>query len=225
MNFRVTACIAGMLALAGCSSSTGAYRWVPFMGGGPKKKLSPSALAKVEKTNPFGPITGPVYYGLEMRVKVNPEVVRLSDTRALEVHLQLINRGKKPANLLFNDSRKYDFILRDSNGKKLAQWSDDQPVNQTAGYVIINPGERAEFVGNVSTRDMVAGRTYTLEAIVVGYEKMRQDIRLTPTGERAIPVPQRAPAAQATPVPSPAAPVATPVPSNEPPAPSLLPAQ
>ena len=156
MNFRVTVCVAAMAALAGCSSSSGVYRWVPFMGNG-KKNQSQTAIAKVDKNNPFGPITGPVYYGLEMRVKVNPDVIRLSDTRALEVHLQLINRSKKPVNLLFNDSRKYDFILRDASGKKLAQWSDDQPVNQTAGYVIINPGERAEFVGNVSTRDMVAG--------------------------------------------------------------------
>lgn len=171
-----------MVALAGCSSSSGVYRWIPFLGNG-KNKGSQTAVAKVDKNNPFGPISGPVHYGLEMRVKVIPEVIRLSDTRALEVHLQLINRSKKPINLLFNDSRKYDFILRDTNGKKLAQWSDDQPVNQTPGYVIINPSERAEFVGNVSTRDMVSGRTYTLEATVVGYDKMRQVIQLAPAGE------------------------------------------
>src|SRR5580700_747127 len=195
MNFRLTVCVVAMAALAGCSSSTGVYRWVPFMGNG-KKNQSQTALAKVDKNNPFGPITGPVYYGLEMRLKVNPDVIRLSDTRALEVHLQLINRSKKPINLLFNDSRKYDFILRDSSGKKLAQWSDDQPVNQTPGYVIINSGERAEFVGNVSTRDMVAGRTYTLEALIFGYDQMRQVIQLTPTGERAVAPPQRSPAVQ-----------------------------
>ena len=168
MNFRVTVCAALVVALAGCSSSSGVYRWVPFMGTG-KKDESKTAIAKVNNTNPFGPIAGPIYYGVEMRVKVNPDVIRLSEARSLEVHLQLINRSKKPVNLLFNDSRKYDFILRDASGKKLAQWSDDQPVNQNPGYVIINPGERAEFVGNVSTRDMVAGRTYTLEALVVGY--------------------------------------------------------
>ena len=197
MNFRVTVCVAAMAALAGCSSSSGFYRWVPFMPS-PKKNQSQAALAKVDNRNPFGPITGPVYYGLEMRVKVSPEVIRLSDTRALEVHLQLINRSKKPINLLFNDSRKYDFVLRDLNGKKLAQWSDDQPVNQTPGYVIINPSERAEFVGNVSTRDMVGGRTYTLEATVVGYDKMRQVIQLTPSGERlpAAAPSQRSPAVQ-----------------------------
>jgi Intracellular proteinase inhibitor len=112
--------------------------------------------------------------------------------------LVLINRSKKPANLMFNDSRKYDFILRDAGGRKLAQWSDDQPVNQAPGYVIINPGERAEFVGNVSTRDMVAGRTYTLETIVVGYDRMRVVIQLTPIGGSALP-PKRPPVAKPTP--------------------------
>jgi hypothetical protein len=107
-------------------------------------------------------------------------VIKLADTRALEVHLQLINRTKKAINLQFSDSRKADFVLRDATGKKLAQWSDDQPVTQNPGYVIINPAERAEFVGNVSTRDMVAGRTYGLEAFVVGYENMRQTLKLTP---------------------------------------------
>jgi Intracellular proteinase inhibitor len=212
MNFRVTACLAALVALAGCSSSSGLYRWVPFMGNG-KKKESQTSVAKVDKNNPFGPITGPVYYGLEMRVKINPELIRLSDTRSLEVHLLLINRSKKPINLLFNDSRKYDFILRDINGKKLAQWSDDQPVNQTPGYVIINPSERAEFVGNVSTRDMVAGRIYTLETTVVGYDKMHLVTQLSPTGERAVATPQRPPAPQrpSAPHPSPAAPIPTPV--------------
>jgi hypothetical protein len=198
MNFRVTVWAALVVALAGCSSSSGLYRWVPFMGNG-KKDQSKTAIAKVNKANPFGPITGPLYYGLEMRVKVNPDVIRLSETRSLEVHLQLINRSKKSANLLFNDSRKYDFILRDTSGKKLAQWSDDQPVNQTPGYVIINPGERVEFVGNVSTRDMVAGRVYTLEALVVGYENMRQSVQLTPTIGGPPPAVQRSPAARPAP--------------------------
>jgi len=165
------------------------------MGNG-NKDQSKTAIAKVSKTNAYGPITGPLYYGLEMRVKVNPDVVRLSEARSLEVHLQLINRSKKSVNLQFSDSRKYDFILRDVSGKKLAQWSDDQPVNQNPGYVIINPGERAEFVGNVSTRDMVAGRTYTLEASVVGYDNMRQTIQLTPTMGAPAPAVQRPPGAQ-----------------------------
>jgi len=216
MNFRVTVCVAAMCALAGCSSSSGVYRWVPFTGGGDQK--SPR-LAKVNSNNPNGPITGPIHYGLEMRVKVVPETVRLSDTRALEVHLQLINRTRKGITLIFNDSRKYDFILRDSAGRKLAQWSDDQPVNQTAGYVIINPGERAEFVGNVSTRDMVAGRAYTLESMVIGYDKLQKITQVVPTGERVLP-----PTFQPKPPPPAAqAPASSPTPT--PPTSPLLPAQ
>jgi intracellular proteinase inhibitor BsuPI len=198
MNFRVTVCTALAVAVAGCSSSSGVYRWVPFVGNA-KKDHSNTAVARVGKSNPFGPITGPVYYGLEMRVKVNPDVIRLSETRSLEVHLVLINRSKKPVNLQFSDSRKYDFILRDMSGKKLAQWSDDQAVNQNPGYVIVNPGERVEFFGNVSTRDMVAGRTYTLEALVVGYDKMRQSVQLTPIPGGPAPTVQRPPPAQRTP--------------------------
>ena len=186
MNFRF-AVFAGMLVtLAGCSSSSGVYRWVPFVGNSKKDKTS-TALAKPSKSNPFGPITGPIYYGVEMRLKIVPEFVRLSDTRSLEAHLLLINRSRKPVNLIFSDSRKYDFILRDASGKKLVQWSDDQPVTQTESYVIINPSERAEFVGNISTRDMSAGRLYTLEAMVVGYDKMRLTLQINPLGERTVP--------------------------------------
>ena len=186
MNFRL-AVFAGMfITLAGCSSSSGVYRWVPFVGKSKKDNTS-TAVAKPEKSNPFGPITGPVYYGVEMRLKIVPEFVRLSETRSLEAHLLLINRSKKPVNLIFSDSRKYDFILRDASGKKLVQWSDDQPLTQTESYVIINPGERAEFVGNISTRDMSAGRLYTLEAMVIGYDKMRMSLQLSPSGERTVP--------------------------------------
>jgi hypothetical protein len=186
MNFRV-AIYAGMLiSLAGCSSSSGVYRWVPFFGKS-KKVDTGAAVTKPRKSDPFGPVSGPVYYGVEMRLKIVPEFVRLSDTRALEAHLLLINRSRKSVNFIFNDSRKYDFILRDTNGKKLVQWSDDQPVTQTPGYVIINPAERVEFVGNVSTRDMSAGRAYILEAIVVGYDKMRVTLQVNPSSPRIVP--------------------------------------
>ena len=186
MNFRVTVCAGMLITLAGCSSSSGVYRWVPFVGKSKKDKTD-TALAKPKKSDPFGPVTGPVYYGVEMRLRIVPEFVRLSETRALEAHLLLINRSRKPVNFIFNDSRKYDFILRDANGKKLAQWSDDQPVTQTPGYVIINPGERAEFVGNISTRDMFAGRSYVLEGLVAGYEKMRLTLQVSPSSARIVP--------------------------------------
>jgi hypothetical protein len=178
MNFRVIVCSLLALGLFGCSSSTGLYRWVPFVG---RANKGGAKVEKIKKGDPFGPITGPMFYGLEMRTQVEPQPVKLPETHALEVHLLLINRTKKPINLRFNDSKHFDVLLRDASGKKLAQWSDDQPVTQNPGYVIVNPQERAEFVGNVSTRDMVPGRPYSIDTFVVGYDAMRQTTSVAPT--------------------------------------------
>jgi hypothetical protein len=168
MLTRVLSSALMLLLLAGCA-------WLPFG----RRRNTPAATAvKVEKGSPNGPVRGPIAYGIEVRLEANPQVVRLADTRAIEARLVLINRARNAINLYFNNSRRYDFILRDATGKKLVQWSDDQPVSPNLGTVIINPDERAEFTGTVSTRDMVAGRTYTLEGLVVGYDKLRQTVSI-----------------------------------------------
>ncbi len=177
MKFPVMLFAVMALGFTGCSSSTGLYRWIPFVGHA--KSQGTPKISRVDRSNPNGPITGPVVYGVELRIRTAPPIIKLSDTRSFEAHLVLINRTKKTVTLIFNDSRHYDFLLRDATGRKLAQWSDDQPLNQNPGYTIINPQERAEFIGNISTRDMVAGRTYTLDGFVAGYDTMRLSTQLT----------------------------------------------
>ncbi|MBV8212562.1 MAG: hypothetical protein JOZ08_04960 [Verrucomicrobia bacterium] len=179
MHFRLRTLSLLLLAFTACSSQK-IYRWVPFVGPKPERPGAVPNAAKVEKGNPFGPITGTVAYGLEMRVILTPDAIKLPDTRSFEARIVLINRTKKAVTLSFNDSREYDFLLRDANGKKLVQWTDDQPVTQNPAYVIVNPAERSEFVGTISTRDMVLGRPYVLEASVVGYPKLTTTINLTP---------------------------------------------
>jgi Intracellular proteinase inhibitor len=176
MRFRFPFSLAVCLALTGCTSG-GLYRWVPFAGRGNTVGRVPGQV-KSSKRSPFGPVSGRMYYGLEMRLQVVPDVVRVSQAHTIEAHLSLINRTKKTINLRFNDSRHADFILRDASGRKLVQWSDDQPVSTNPGYVIVNPNERAEFVGNLSTRDMVAGRTYEVEGFVNGYDQMHQVVTI-----------------------------------------------
>jgi hypothetical protein len=178
MNLRLFVCSLLALGLLGCSSSSGLYRWVPFIG---KESKAGPQVAKIKKGDPFGPVTGPVFYGLEMRTRIEPKPITIPETRALEVHVLLINRTKKPINLRFNDSKHFDVLLRDTSGKKLAQWSDDQPVTANPGYMIVNPQERAEFVGNLSTRDMVPGRSYSVDSFVVGYDAMRLSTSVVPT--------------------------------------------
>jgi hypothetical protein len=179
MHLRLRTLSLLLLAFTACSSQK-LYRWVPFVGPKPERPgVVPNAI-KSEKTNPFGRITGVVAYGLEMRVVLSPDTIKLPDTRSFEARIILINRSKKAVTLTFNDSREYDFLLQDEAGKKLVQWSDDQPVTQNPAYAIINPNERSEFPGTISTRDMVPGRPYVLEASIVGYPKLMTTINLTP---------------------------------------------
>jgi Intracellular proteinase inhibitor len=179
MHFRLRTLSLLLLAFTACSSQK-IYRWVPFVGPKPERVGTVPNAAKAEKGNPYGPITGAVAYGLEMRVTLSPDTIKLPDTRSFEARIVLINRTKKAVTLQFNDSREYDFLLQDSSGKKLVQWTDDQPVTQNPGYVIVNPGERSEFVGTISTRDMVVGRPYVLQASLVGYPKLMTTINVTP---------------------------------------------
>jgi Intracellular proteinase inhibitor len=179
MHFRLRTLSLLLLAFTACSSQK-IYRWVPFVGPKPERLGAVPNAAKAEKGNPYGPITGTVAYGLEMRVTLSPDTIKLPDTRSFEARIVLINRTKKAVTLQFNDSREYDFLLQDASGKKLVQWTDDQPVNQNPGYVIVNPGERSEFVGTISTRDMVVGRSYALQASLVGYPKLMTTINITP---------------------------------------------
>jgi hypothetical protein len=179
MHLRLRTLSLLLLAFTACSSQK-IYRWVPFVGPKPERAGAVPNPAKTEKTNPFGQVTGILANGLEMRVTLTPDTVRLPDTRSIEARIILINRSKKAVTLMFNDSREYDFVLRDPSGKKLVQWTDDQPVNQNPADVIVNPGERSEFPGTISTRDMVPGRPYVLEASIVGYPKLATTINLTP---------------------------------------------
>ena len=51
--------------------------------------------------------------------------------------------------------------------------------------VAINPGERLEYAVNVSTRDLVAGETYTVEAFFPNFEPLRQSLPVTPVNLEA----------------------------------------
>jgi Intracellular proteinase inhibitor len=159
-----------VLLFAGCSGS-GVSRWIPFL---PKKTstvgLGAPPVVKSNKGSQFGPVTGTLAYGLEMRLVVAP--INLAESRTFEARIQLINRTRKVINLTFSDNREFDLILRDATGKRLVQWSDDQPLTQGPAYIIINPDERSEHVADISSRDMVPGRTYQLEAHITGYDRL-----------------------------------------------------
>ena len=55
----------------------------------------------------------------------------------------------------------------------VTQWSEEQSFSNDSGYVTINPGEHVLYKVTISGRDLVAGKTYTIEGFFPNYENLR----------------------------------------------------
>ena len=117
---------------------------------------------------------------LAAALTLSPLPLKLADTNRLKVTLTLTNRGKKLAPLEFATSQRIDVLIKNSAGKTIEQWSQDQSFTNEPTVMTINPGERAEYVVEVATRDMSAGQTYTVEGFFPGYNTLRATQTLVP---------------------------------------------
>jgi len=144
----------------------------------PASAEEPAAPASGEKSGPMGwlrKIPFPKFGGkktpevvwtnLRLDMVLDPAAVKLPDTRRVAVTLQLTNRGRKLVQLEFPSSQRVEVLLKDDTGRIMERWSDDQPLVNEPTTVTINPGERLEYAAAVSTREMVAGRSYTVEGL------------------------------------------------------------
>ena len=80
----------------------------------------------------------------------------------------------------FPTTQRIEVLVKNKAGKTIVRWSEDQAFANEPTLVAINPGERLEYTATVSTRDLVAGETYTVEAFFPSYEALRQNRALTP---------------------------------------------
>ena len=110
---------------------------------------------------------------LAMTMKLQPAQIRLPDTRVIEVSVSVVNNGKTAVHLEFPNSLRVDVLVKDERGKMLSRWSDDQPIEKEPGMLLINPRERLEYSAKISTREMIAGRPFEIEAFYPSYEKLR----------------------------------------------------
>ena len=110
------------------------------------------------------------YRELETSVVLRPDVVRLSTTRALEAVVLVANKSKRSLQLSFATSQHIEVVVKTEAGNVIQRWSDDQRVEREPSFVAINPGERLEYTATISTRNMVVGKTYIIEASVPGYD-------------------------------------------------------
>ncbi len=110
--------------------------------------------------------------GLTIEVKETPDPIKLGETRALEVRVLVHNNSKKAVSLKFSTTQLIEILLREvDTGKVVSQWSTDQSFVATTRYLIINPKERLEYVQPLTTRDLKVGKTYNLEAYIIGYDQ------------------------------------------------------
>jgi hypothetical protein len=152
------------------------------------KKLNP--LPAIGKLNPFGhkneareegKKVAAMFKGLEVKMTVDPAVPNLGENKQITVTLRLQNRGKKLIQLEFPSTQRIEVLVKNSTGKVVEQWSEDQAFQDEPSLVTINPGERLEYNAIVSTRDFAAGQEYTVEGLFPTYNMLHSSVKLVPT--------------------------------------------
>lgn len=137
----------------------------PFGGG------STAAAPKLKDVN---------FKNLEMGLAVEPPAPSLSETRDLKVTVTLANKGKKLVQLAFPTTQRIEVLVKSKAGRVLVRWSEDQAFLKEPTLVAINPGERLEYAATISTRDLVAGEAYSVEAFFPTFEPLRMTHGLAP---------------------------------------------
>jgi hypothetical protein len=117
---------------------------------------------------------------IEARLRVQESDFTLAGRRDIKAVYCLRNVGKQPLRLDFPTAQHMELILRSSDQRPLFLWSEDRLFASMPSVVVINSGERLEYEASVPTRDMVAGDSYEVEAMLVGYPKSRATCELRP---------------------------------------------
>ncbi len=156
-----------VLALCVLAAFTSCAHLNPFH----RAKPAPTAAAEAAPSTPVvGSRTTPA--GLVLEIKATPDPLRLGETRQLQVTLTLRNTGKRAANFKFPSGQEIEILLRDpQTGKAVTSWSTDRTFDPQPRFVVVNSKERLEFSEPIATRDLTAGKTYSLEAYFIGYDE------------------------------------------------------
>ena len=117
---------------------------------------------------------------LMLSMTVEPQPLKLAETRQMKVTMQVANKSSKLVQLEFPTTQRIEVLVRHASGKLVEQWSEDRSFANEPGMVSINPGERLEYAATLSTRDLAAGESYTVEALFPNYEALRLQRTVVP---------------------------------------------
>ena len=161
----------GFLERAWTSTQTGSGRiWKSTKTGASEGWQSTKDLvaSPFSKKKPASALTS--FRQLETAIQLKPDAVRLSTTRAIEATVLITNKAAKSVQLTFPTSQHIEIVVKTEDGKVVQRWSEDQRIEREPSFVVVNPGERLEYVTTISTRSMAEGKTYIIEASVPGYD-------------------------------------------------------
>jgi hypothetical protein len=142
-----------------------------------KKAAAPGTAAAVLSDAVERPVGN---HKLMIAMKVEPQPLKLSDARQMKVTVVVANKSSKLVQLEFPTTQRIEVLVRNASGKLVEQWSEDRTFANEPGIRAINPGERLEYAATLSTRDLVVGQSYTVEALFPNYESLRLQKTVVP---------------------------------------------
>ena len=121
-----------------------------------------------------------VDHQVELKLELSPNPIKLSQDRELKVTVSVYNRSKKFVDLDFPTSQRIEVLVRDSSGKVVNTWSEDQSFTNDPASITVNPGERLEYSVSVATREMTAGQQYIIEVSFPSHAEFKVQQQVTP---------------------------------------------
>jgi hypothetical protein len=111
--------------------------------------------------------------GLTVEVHVEPQPVKLSEVRQLQVKTILKSQANGPVTLDFPTDQRIEIYLVNSEGKILTKWSENHAFNDQPGLVTIDPQEHLEYDETIATRDLTPNRVFIAEVFFPKYPELR----------------------------------------------------
>jgi len=136
------------------------------------------------------------------QLSVEPKAFSLDDRREFTVTYVVTNKADEIIKLDFPNAQRIEITVADPSGKVIERWSDDRFFAEVTGVVMVNPGERIEYVERIPTREMQPGVTYVVEATIPNYPDFARSIQITPSGSPVVaptPINQASPTEAPTP--------------------------
>jgi intracellular proteinase inhibitor BsuPI len=128
--------------------------------------------------HPFSPNVVPQYkdprlHGLALDLQINPQTVKLSEVRQLNVKVTLANLSKRPVTLDFPTTQRIEIYLTNSAGDVLTRWSENHAIDKKGGTILINAGERIEYNETISTRELTPNKVFIAEVFFPQFQELR----------------------------------------------------